>query len=78
MLLNDTAAVIGTPVVLQVARRERLDPKLMLLALAFGVVQGAERYKPKTILTFMDFFKVGVVTTSINAVVYWVFLILVI
>ncbi len=41
LLLNDTLAVIGTPVVLLFAARERINPKLLLLSLAFGVTIGS-------------------------------------
>ncbi len=40
-LLNDTLAVIGTPVVLLFAEKERINPKLMLLSLAFAVTIGS-------------------------------------
>ncbi len=40
-LMNDTLAVIGTPVVMLFADRERINPKLMLLALAFAVTIGS-------------------------------------
>ncbi len=40
-LLNDTLAVIGTPVVMYFALKERINPKLMLLALAFAVTIGS-------------------------------------
>lgn len=41
VLLNDTLAVIGTPVVLLFASQEKIDPKLMLLALAFSITIGS-------------------------------------
>jgi Na+/H+ antiporter NhaD/arsenite permease-like protein len=40
-LMNDTLAVIGTPIVLALARDHRLPPVLLLLALAFGVTVGS-------------------------------------
>lgn len=40
-LLNDTVAIIGTPVVLLFAVREQINPKLMMLALAFAVTIGS-------------------------------------
>jgi Na+/H+ antiporter NhaD/arsenite permease-like protein len=40
-LMNDTLAIIGTPVVLLLAKQCRLSPKLMLLALAFAVTIGS-------------------------------------
>ena len=40
-LMNDTLAIIGTPVALALARRTSLPPVLMLLALAFAVTIGS-------------------------------------
>jgi Na+/H+ antiporter NhaD/arsenite permease-like protein len=40
-LMNDTLAIIGTPVMLFFAARERINPKLMLMALAFAVTIGS-------------------------------------
>ncbi len=40
-LMNDTLAIIGTPVVLILAKTHRLSPKLMLLTLAFAVTIGS-------------------------------------
>lgn len=41
LLMNDTVAIVGTPVVLAVARERGLPPKMMLLALAFAVTIGS-------------------------------------
>jgi Na+/H+ antiporter NhaD/arsenite permease-like protein len=41
LLTNDTLAVVGTPVVLQVARLYGLPPIPLLLALAFGITIGS-------------------------------------
>ncbi|MHB8453606.1 MAG: SLC13 family permease [Acidiferrobacterales bacterium] len=41
MLMNDTVAIIGTPLMLRLAREHRLDSRLMLLALAFSVTIGS-------------------------------------
>jgi len=41
VLMNDTLAIIGTPLVLHYARTQRLSPKLLLLALAFAVTIGS-------------------------------------
>ncbi|MCX5859625.1 MAG: SLC13 family permease, partial [Proteobacteria bacterium] len=41
LLMNDTLAIIGTPVVLHLARRHRVSPKLLLLALAFAITTGS-------------------------------------
>lgn len=40
LLMNDTVAIIGTPLVLRLAREHDLDEGMMLLALAFGVTLG--------------------------------------
>lgn len=41
LLMNDTIAIVGTPLVLRLAREHGLSPKLLLLALAFGVTLGS-------------------------------------
>jgi len=41
LLMNDTLAIVGTPLVLLVARRHGMPGKLMLLALAFAVTIGS-------------------------------------
>ena len=40
-LMNDTLAIIGTPLVLYLARSLSISPKLLLLSLAFGVTTGS-------------------------------------
>ena len=40
-LMNDTLAIIGTPLVLYLARTNRISPKLLLLALAFSITTGS-------------------------------------
>jgi len=40
-LMNDTLAIIGTPLVLTLASRHRLSPKLLLLTLCFAVTTGS-------------------------------------
>ncbi len=40
-LMNDTLAIIGTPVVLLLARQHQINPKMLLLALAFAVTTGS-------------------------------------
>lgn len=40
VLMNDTLAIIGTPLVLNLATRWRLSPKLMLLSLAMAITTG--------------------------------------
>jgi Na+/H+ antiporter NhaD/arsenite permease-like protein len=41
LLLNDTLAIIGTPVVLSLARKTGTRPRVLLLALAFAVTIGS-------------------------------------
>ena len=41
LLMNDTIAIIGTPLALYFARMNRISPKLLLLALAFSVTTGS-------------------------------------
>jgi Na+/H+ antiporter NhaD/arsenite permease-like protein len=41
ILMNDTVAIIGTPVVLALAARNRLPPRLLLMALAFAITTGS-------------------------------------
>jgi len=41
LLLNDTLAIIGTPVVLALALKTRTQPKILMLALAFAVTIGS-------------------------------------
>jgi len=41
LLMNDTLAIIGTPVVLSLARKADTEPKILLLSLAFAVTIGS-------------------------------------
>jgi Na+/H+ antiporter NhaD/arsenite permease-like protein len=41
LLMNDTLAIIGTPLALYLARTCRISPKLLLLTLAFSVTTGS-------------------------------------
>ncbi|MFH0816553.1 MAG: anion transporter [Methanobacteriota archaeon] len=41
LLMNDTLAIIGTPVVLAMSKRHEMSPKLMLLVLAFSITVGS-------------------------------------
>ena len=40
-LMNDTLAIIGTPIILYLARSQSISPKLLLLSLAFGITTGS-------------------------------------
>jgi len=41
LLMNDTLAIVGTPLMLRLAREHRLDARLLLLTLAFSVTTGS-------------------------------------
>lgn len=41
VLMNDTLAIIGTPVILLLSRKHGINPKIMLLALTFAVTIGS-------------------------------------
>ncbi len=41
LLMNDTLAIIGTPLVLGIAARSKISPKLLLLTLAFAITTGS-------------------------------------
>ncbi|MDD3518142.1 MAG: SLC13 family permease [Chromatiales bacterium] len=41
LLMNDTLAIVGTPLVLALAREHGLPPKLLLLTLAFAITTGS-------------------------------------
>ena len=40
-LMNDTIAIIGTPVVLLLAKRANTNPKILMLSLAFAITKAA-------------------------------------
>lgn len=40
-LMNDTCAIIGTPVVIALAKKHRIPPKILMLALAFAITLGS-------------------------------------
>ncbi len=41
LLMNDTLAIVGTPLMLRLAREHRLDARLLLITLAFAVTTGS-------------------------------------
>ncbi|OGR68325.1 MAG: anion transporter [Elusimicrobia bacterium GWC2_61_19] len=77
-LMNDTLAIIGTPVALLLARKHAFSPKALLLALAFSVTVGSVMSpigNPQNLLVavkgeiaapFLTFFKYLAVPTLIN------------
>jgi len=85
-LMNDTVAIIGTPVVLALARSNGLEPKMLLLALAFAVTIGSVTSpigNPQNLLIalhdgianpFVTFFKYLLLPTLINLLVAYLLL----
>ena len=83
LLMNDTLAVIGTPLMLALARAHRLPPRLLLLALAFGITTGSVPSpigNPQNLLIaihgelpnpFLDFFGTLARPSLINLVLAW-------
>jgi Na+/H+ antiporter NhaD/arsenite permease-like protein len=83
LLMNDTLAVIGTPLMLALARAHRLPCLLLLLALAFGITTGSVMSpigNPQNLLValhgglenpFTDFFGTLTLPTLINLVLAW-------
>jgi len=77
-LMNDTIAIIGTPVVLSLAGKMDIQPKVLLLALAFAVTTGSVMSpigNPQNLLIavhgdmanpFVTFFEFLLVPTIIN------------
>ncbi len=85
-LMNDTIAIIGTPVVLLMARKHGIPPKLMLLTLAYAVTIGSVMSpigNPQNLLIatgggiknpFVVFFRYLALPTFINFIVAYLLL----
>ena len=84
-LMNDTLAIIGTPVVLHLSRKHQTSPKLLLMTLAFAVTIGSVMSpigNPQNLLIalegkienpFILFFKFLLVPTLVNlAIAFYV------
>jgi Na+/H+ antiporter NhaD/arsenite permease-like protein len=81
LLLNDTLAIIGTPVVLSLALKTKTPPKILLLSLAFAVTIGSVMSpigNPQNLLialnghvpnAFITFLKYLAVPTLVNLVI---------
>jgi Na+/H+ antiporter NhaD/arsenite permease-like protein len=82
--MNDTLAIIGTPLVLLLARQHRMKPEMLLLALAFAITLGSVLSpigNPQNLLIaidggfdnpFVDFARHLTLPTLINlGVTYW-------
>ena len=85
-LMNDTLAIIGTPVVLLLAKEHRIEPKLLLMALAFAVTTGSVISpigNPQNLLIalgsdmnnpFLTFIQQLLLPTAINLFIAYLFL----
>jgi Na+/H+ antiporter NhaD/arsenite permease-like protein len=85
-LMNDTLAIIGTPVVLLLARKADTSPKILLLALAFGITIGSATSpigNPQNLLIavngnvanpFITFFRYLLLPTLINLLMAYLLL----
>jgi Na+/H+ antiporter NhaD/arsenite permease-like protein len=84
LLMNDTMAIIGTPIVLLLAKKHRLTPQPLLLALAFAITVGSVMSpigNPQNLLVavtltnpFVTFFKYLAVPTFLNLLVAFLLL----
>jgi Na+/H+ antiporter NhaD/arsenite permease-like protein len=86
LLLNDTLAIIGTPVVLALAGKANTQPKILLLSLAFAVTIGSVMSpigNPQNLLIalhgnvanpFVTFFKYLLAPTLVNLVLAYLLL----
>jgi Na+/H+ antiporter NhaD/arsenite permease-like protein len=86
ILLNDTLAIIGTPVVLSLAVKTKTPPRILLLALAFAVTIGSVMSpigNPQNLLialngnvpnAFITFLKYLAVPTLVNLVIAFLML----
>ncbi|MDO8715204.1 MAG: SLC13 family permease [Dehalococcoidales bacterium] len=85
-LMNDTIAIIGTPVVLLLAKKANTTPKILMLALAFAITIGSVASpigNPQNLLIavnggvgnpFLTFFRYLLLPTLINLLVAYIFL----
>ncbi|TQD26305.1 SLC13 family permease [Methanolobus vulcani] len=85
-LMNDTLAIIGTPVVLLLAKDHHINPKLLLMSLAFAVTTGSVISpigNPQNLLIalesgmqnpFIEFMNHLLLPTAINLLVAYIFL----
>jgi Na+/H+ antiporter NhaD/arsenite permease-like protein len=86
LLMNDTVAIVGTPIILQLCRKHPELTKPLLLALAFAVTIGSTMSpigNPQNLLIavkggmsspFLDFIKPLAVPTLINLMVAYIFI----
>ncbi len=86
ILMNDTLAIIGTPVVLLLAKKHQMSPKLLLLALCISVTTGSVLSpigNPQNLLIamnglrnnpFVEFFRWLFIPTVVNIYIAFRFL----
>ena len=84
LLMNDTLAIIGTPIMLMLASQYKISPKLLLLALAFAITIGSVASpigNPQNLLItlnmhepFIPFVKFLIIPTIINLFVAYLLL----
>jgi len=84
LLMNDTIAIIGTPIMLMLASRSKISPKLLLLTLAFAITIGSVASpigNPQNLLIalnmqepFIPFIKFLLIPTIINLFVAYLLL----
>ncbi|MHB1685878.1 MAG: SLC13 family permease [Ignavibacteriaceae bacterium] len=83
-LMNDTLAIIGTPVVLLLAEKHKISAKVLLLTLAFAITTGSVMSpigNPQNLLIavhgnvsnpFVSFFKFLAIPTTVNLILAFV------
>ncbi|HEY8218635.1 MAG TPA: SLC13 family permease [Methylobacter sp.] len=86
LLMNDTLAIIGTPLVLRLAREHNINSRLLLLALAYAITIGSVMSpvgNPQNFLIasqgglsapFLTFFKALAIPTLINLIITYLIL----
>ncbi len=86
LLMNDTLAIVGTPLMLYLSRVHQITPKLLLLSLAFAVTTGSVMSpigNPQNLLIainggladpFIVFFKFLLIPTAINLLIAYLIL----
>lgn len=86
LLMNDTLAIIGTPVVLMLAQKANTTPKILMLSLAFAITIGSVMSpigNPQNLLIainggvknpFITFFRFLLLPTMINLFIAYLFL----
>lgn len=86
ILMNDTVAIIGTPIIIFLAKHHKIDTRLLLLALAFAITLGSVISpigNPQNLLIALDgkinnpfiiFLLYLLLPTAINMIIAWLIL----